>query len=66
VLVSVGGEKLGRQLGSIFLDCKEAYYSVSREVLCNNIYEFFMPIKLATLIKICPCKIDDKFTQILV
>jgi hypothetical protein len=47
VLVSVGGEKLG----SIFLDCKEAYYSVMREVLRNNIYEFFKPTKLAMLIK---------------
>jgi hypothetical protein len=50
--VSVGGEKLGEQLGSIFLDCKETYYSVMREVLCNNIYEFFKPTKLAMLIKI--------------
>jgi hypothetical protein len=45
VLVSVGGEKLGRQLGNIFLDCKEAYYSVRREILYNNINEFFIPTK---------------------
>ena len=66
MLVSVGGEKLGGQLGSIFLDCKEAYYSVRREVLCNNIYEFFKPTKLPTLIKMCSCKMCDKFAQILV
>jgi len=51
VLLSVGGEKLGGQLGSIFLDCKEAYYSFRGEVFCNNIYEFFKPTKLAMLIK---------------
>jgi hypothetical protein len=45
VLVSVGGEKLGRQLGSIFLDCKEAYYSVRREILNNNINKFCIPTK---------------------
>jgi hypothetical protein len=61
VLVSVGEEKLEGQLGSIFLDCKEAYYYVRREVLCSNIYEFFIPTKLATLIKMCSCKMY-KFT----
>ena len=66
MLVSVDGEKLGGQLGSIFLDCKEAYCSVRREVLCNNIHEFFKPTKLAMLIKMCSYKMYDKFTQILV
>lgn len=64
--MSVGGEKLGGQLGSIFLDCKEAYCSVRTEVLRNTIYEFFIPTKLATLITMCSCKMFDKFTQILV
>jgi len=64
--VSGGGEELGGQLGSIFLDCKGAYYSVRREVLCNNICEFFKATKLATLIEMCSFKMYDKFTQILV
>jgi hypothetical protein len=36
-----------------------------REVLRNNIYEFFKPTKLAMLIKMWSFKMYDKFTQIL-
>jgi hypothetical protein len=42
---------LGLQL---FIDFKKAYDSVRREVLCNILIEFGIPMKLVRLIKMCP------------
>jgi len=36
-----------------FIDFEKAYDSVSREVLCNILIEFGVPVKLASLIKMC-------------
>jgi hypothetical protein len=37
----------------LFIDLKKAYVSVRREVLCNILIEFGVPMKLARLIKMC-------------
>jgi len=37
----------------LFIDVKNAYDSVRREVLCNILIEFSIPMKLVSLIKIC-------------
>jgi sorting nexin-29 len=37
----------------LFLDFKKAYNSVRREVLCNILIEFGIPMKLVRLIKMC-------------
>jgi hypothetical protein len=37
----------------LFLDFKKAYDSVRREVLCNILIEFRVPMKLVRLIKMC-------------
>ena len=37
----------------LFIDFKEAYDSVRREVLCNILLEFGIPMKLVRLIKMC-------------
>jgi hypothetical protein len=42
--------KLGVQL---FLDYKMAYYSIRREIWCNILVEFGVPMKLVRLIKFC-------------
>jgi hypothetical protein len=40
-------------LGQLFIDIKKVYDSVRREVLCNIVIEFRVPMKLVRLIKIC-------------
>jgi len=40
-------------VNQIFIDFKEAYDSVRREVLYNILIEFVIPMKLARLIKMC-------------
>ena len=37
----------------LFIDFKKAYHSVRREVLCNILTEFGVPMKLVRLIKMC-------------
>ena len=37
----------------LFIEFKKAYDSVRREVLCNILIEFPIPIKLVTLIEMC-------------
>ena len=37
----------------LFIDFKKAYDSVRREVLCNILIEFGIPMKLVRLIKMC-------------
>jgi hypothetical protein len=37
----------------LFIDFKKAYDSVRREVLCNILIEFGVPMKLVRLIKMC-------------
>jgi hypothetical protein len=37
----------------LFIDFKKAYDSVMREVLCNILIEFGIPMKLVRLIKMC-------------
>ena len=37
----------------LFIDFKKAYDSVRREVLCNILIEFGIPVKLVRLIKMC-------------
>jgi hypothetical protein len=37
----------------LFINFKEAYDSVRREVLCNSLIEFGIPMKLARLVKMC-------------
>jgi hypothetical protein len=37
----------------LFIDFKKAYDSVGREVLCNFLIEFGIPMKLVRLIKMC-------------
>ena len=37
----------------LFIDIKEAYDSVRREVLYNILFEFGIPMKLVRLIKMC-------------
>jgi sorting nexin-29 len=37
----------------LFIDFKKAYDSVRREILCNILIEFGIPMKLARLIKMC-------------
>jgi len=37
----------------LFIDFKKAYDSVSREVLCNILIEFVIPMILVRLIKMC-------------
>jgi hypothetical protein len=37
----------------LFVDLKEAYDSVKREVLYNILIEFWVPMKLISLIRIC-------------
>jgi hypothetical protein len=37
----------------LFIDCKKAYDSVRREVLCNIVIDFGIPMKLERLIKMC-------------
>jgi hypothetical protein len=37
----------------LFVDFKKAYNSVRREVLCNILIEFGIPLKLIRLIKMC-------------
>lgn len=37
----------------LFVDCKKAYDSVWRVVLCNNFFEFGIPMKLFRLIEMC-------------
>ena len=37
----------------LFIDFKKAYGSVRREVLCNILVEFGIPMKLVRLIKMC-------------
>jgi hypothetical protein len=39
--------------GQLFIDFKEAYDSVRREVLYNMLMEFGVPMKLVRLIKMC-------------
>jgi hypothetical protein len=36
------------------MDFKKAYDSVTREVLYNILAEFYIPMKLARLVKMCP------------
>jgi hypothetical protein len=43
----------------LFLDCKEAYDSVRREVLYNILTEVGIPMKLARLIKMCLTERDS-------
>ena len=43
----------------LFIDFRTAYDSVRREVLCNIIIEFGIPLKLVRLIKLCPKGIAD-------
>jgi len=40
----------------LFVDFKKAYDSVRREVLCNSLIEFGIPMKLVRLIKLCLLK----------
>jgi len=40
----------------LFIDFKEAYDSVKREVLYNNLFEFGVPKKLVSVIKMCLTK----------
>jgi len=49
------GEKMeyNEAVHHIFTDFKKAYNSVRREVLCNILIEFGIPMKLVTLIKMC-------------
>jgi hypothetical protein len=37
----------------LFIDFEKAYDSVRKEVLCNILTEFGIPMKLGSLIKIC-------------
>jgi len=37
----------------MFIDFKKAYDSIRREVLCNILIEFGIPMKLVSLIKMC-------------
>jgi len=37
----------------LFIDFRKAYDSVRREVLCNIIIDFGIPLKLVWLIKMC-------------
>jgi len=37
----------------LFIDFKKVYVSVQREVLCNILIEFYIPMKLVRLIKMC-------------
>jgi hypothetical protein len=46
-------KKYNGKLHHLFLDFKEAYNSVKREVLYNTLPEFGIPGKLFVLIKIC-------------
>jgi hypothetical protein len=41
------------QSHQLFIDFKKAYDSVRREVLCNILIEFYIPMKLVRLIKMC-------------
>jgi hypothetical protein len=44
----------------LFIDFKKAYDSVRREVLCNILIDFGVPMKLVRLIKICLIEICSK------
>jgi hypothetical protein len=53
---SWGLEKKGEYNGmahNVFVDFKKAYDSVKREVLYNILFEFSIPKKLVSLIKMC-------------
>jgi len=42
-----------KALHQFFIDFKKAYDSVRREVLCNILIEFGIPMKLVRLINVC-------------
>ena len=45
----------------LFIDFKKIYDSVRREVLCNILIEFGIPMKLVRLIKMC---LNEKYTRV--
>jgi hypothetical protein len=56
---------VGVQWNSIsVINFKKAYDSVRREVLCNTVTEFCMPMKLLRLIKMCLNESTVKTTEV--
>jgi len=45
----------------LFVDFEKAYDSVRREVLCNILIEFGVPMKLVRLIKVCLSETYSRF-----
>jgi hypothetical protein len=47
----------------LFIDFKKAYRSVRREALYNILIEFWVPMKLVTLIKMC---LNETYSKLLI
>jgi len=53
------GSDISSKYDLFFIDFKEAYDSVRREVLYNILIEFGVPKKLARLVKMCLKRIPE-------
>jgi hypothetical protein len=60
VVAKVKEREYNGTVHQIFIDFKKAYDSVRREVLCNILIAFGVPIKLVRLIKMCLNEVYSK------
>jgi hypothetical protein len=56
-------ERTMRKVHQLFIDLKKAYDSVGREVLYNILIEFWVPMKLVRLTKMC---LNETYSKVLI